>query len=397
MFQQGHSWGRFKFTKDICQRILGFHNVFLPFLDCIHAFGLKSGEDTRIWDGFYATNSATPELCYVLRYFENNGRGSGNPWSLRQTGIYQKYAPDSGKSIWILVQPSDAFSSQLHKILLHDSTFQGRGSFDPMQLHSVCLSLSLDNFGEYIENLQSDITQMNFKACFSTVGKPKLHDFPVAFKGIQRLQLTRQKLLRVANVLQSLSGIAGRLQAHCQLLESFTGEKSQTGDSQDLGICKNRIEVYSRRVEMALTFSAETGSLLSKILDSRHDEVLLKTSTAMQASLEVLKQIAFVSGEENRNLSKISAQNQADSHTLKALTTIATMYLPASLIATLFTSSLVQIQPQIQTQGNNGHFTVAREFWIYILATVLLTAVTLGLVVLLQKPWRLSVSSTGVP
>jgi hypothetical protein len=29
-------------------------------LDCIHAFGLKLGEDTRIWDGFYATNSATP-------------------------------------------------------------------------------------------------------------------------------------------------------------------------------------------------------------------------------------------------------------------------------------------------------------------------------------------------
>jgi hypothetical protein len=58
----------------------------------------------------------------------------------------------------------------------------------------------------------------------------------------------------------------------------------------------------------------------------------------MQANLEVLKRIAFVSGEENRNLSKISAQNQADSHTLKALTTIATMYLPASLIAVCLTS-----------------------------------------------------------
>lgn len=72
---------------------------------------------------------------------------------------------------------------------------------------------------------------------------------------------------------------------------------------------------------------------LSKVLDARRDEVLLQTNAAMQANLEMLKRIAFIAGEENQKLSKISSNTLKDSRTLKSLTTIATMYLPASLIA----------------------------------------------------------------
>jgi Mg2+ and Co2+ transporter CorA len=72
---------------------------------------------------------------------------------------------------------------------------------------------------------------------------------------------------------------------------------------------------------------------LSKILECRRDEILLQTSKAMQGNLDVLKRIAFESGEENRNLSHIALQNQKDSNSLKALTMIATTYLPATLIA----------------------------------------------------------------
>jgi hypothetical protein len=54
VIQQEDSWARFEITKDTCQKILSCHNVFLPFLDCLHSFGLKTEEDSRIWDGFQA-------------------------------------------------------------------------------------------------------------------------------------------------------------------------------------------------------------------------------------------------------------------------------------------------------------------------------------------------------
>jgi len=108
--------------------------------------------------------------------------------------------------------------------------------------------------------------------------------------------------------------------------------------------------MHTRQVTMSFRFADETDKLvscvqvqrksllitdekLSKVLDARRDEVLLQTNAAMQANLEMLKRIAFIAGEENQKPSKISSNTLKDSRALKSLTTIATMYLPASLIA----------------------------------------------------------------
>ena len=53
----------------------------------------------------------------------------------------------------------------------------------------------------------------------------------------------------------------------------------------------------------------------------------------MQDHLDDLKRIAFQSNEESRGIAEISLQSQKDSRTLKALTYIATLYLPATLLA----------------------------------------------------------------
>ena len=72
---------------------------------------------------------------------------------------------------------------------------------------------------------------------------------------------------------------------------------------------------------------------LSKILEFRNDRILLQTSQAMQNSLGTLNRIAGQSAD-------VAEQGRLDSRTLKMLTVIATMYLPASLIAVRCRSSL---------------------------------------------------------
>ncbi len=32
--------------------LLGFHQVFAPFLDCVHSFGFRTSEDDGIWNGY---------------------------------------------------------------------------------------------------------------------------------------------------------------------------------------------------------------------------------------------------------------------------------------------------------------------------------------------------------
>ncbi len=46
------------------------------------------------------------EMAIVLKYPENNGRTDGaDPWSIRQTGVYQSFDVITKTSVWILINP----------------------------------------------------------------------------------------------------------------------------------------------------------------------------------------------------------------------------------------------------------------------------------------------------
>ena len=53
----------------------------------------------------------------------------------------------------------------------------------------------------------------------------------------------------------------------------------------------------------------------------------------MTQSLGSLRSIAVLNQQENKTLSALAVQGRKDSQTMKALTTMATVYLPGSLIA----------------------------------------------------------------
>ena len=45
-------------------------------------------------------------MAMVLKYPENNGRTDGaDPWSIRQTGLYQSFDVTTKTSVWILINP----------------------------------------------------------------------------------------------------------------------------------------------------------------------------------------------------------------------------------------------------------------------------------------------------
>ena len=45
-------------------------------------------------------------MTFILKYPENNGRSDGaNPWSNRQTGVYQSFDSETQTTLWILLNP----------------------------------------------------------------------------------------------------------------------------------------------------------------------------------------------------------------------------------------------------------------------------------------------------
>ena len=182
VFRQQYSWDQFSTTLEAFQAILDFHQVFAPFLDCVHSFGFRKSEDDEIWSGYRRSISKLPqahgdfvsygkvlchaedkfpssshyidettrkEFCYAIRYVARNGRSSGSPWSLRQTAAYQRFDSQSGKSVWILLQPSAEGRRRFEEVQQSNTS-----TTHPMLLHVVLLFTTVAGWKDYIAYLR---------------------------------------------------------------------------------------------------------------------------------------------------------------------------------------------------------------------------------------------------
>lgn len=72
---------------------------------------------------------------------------------------------------------------------------------------------------------------------------------------------------------------------------------------------------------------------LSQILNFRNEDLLVKSNEALHKSSDAIREIALAAKAENELISALIGKSQRDSHTVKVLTYIALIYLPASLVA----------------------------------------------------------------
>lgn len=61
--------------------------------------------------------------------------------------------------------------------------------------------------------------------------------------------------------------------------------------------------------------------------------MLVKSNNALQKSSDAMREIALATKAESELMSALIGKSQRDSHTVKVLTYIALIYLPASLVA----------------------------------------------------------------
>ena len=171
-----------------------------------------------------------------MQYFEKNGRNRGNPWSLRQTGVYQQVTLTEGISNWIILQPSNSCRSQLDKIMQSNTRGETLLAMNPMLLHLHFLTAMAGQWEEYIQNLHDSLKELvscffysiyhyviengqDDKASFSAVGHKRRYDFSVAFADSQKLHLLRQKLFQAQVMLQAALDTTAQCIRHCHQLD----------------------------------------------------------------------------------------------------------------------------------------------------------------------------------
>ena len=98
-----------------------------------------------------------------MQYVTSNGRDRGDPYSLRQTGVYQKLSSEGQRSDWILLQPCADAQEQL---LQHSFGASESGTLlqDSIELHQMLLSPMVLNWDDYLETIRVRLEE--FVSCF---------------------------------------------------------------------------------------------------------------------------------------------------------------------------------------------------------------------------------------
>jgi hypothetical protein len=86
-----------------------------------------------------------------------NGRDRGDPWSLRQCGVYQQICLKTRRSTWILLQVSRRMRAKLDQALRSRAYKNDKLGIDPVVPHIIFISAMAANWQEYLEYLHSQL------------------------------------------------------------------------------------------------------------------------------------------------------------------------------------------------------------------------------------------------
>ncbi|KAK2603129.1 hypothetical protein N8I77_009609 [Diaporthe amygdali] len=368
-----NSWSRINIAIDsfsvVCQ-LSGLTPYFLQFMigmgrkfsskdedfmSCYSTFsadgGLIGDPGSEIGTG----GDARWALCYNIRYFEQHGRDMEDPWSCRQSALHHSFSPVSEQSIWVVIQPPQAF---------HVNMDSGR---HVMSLHIRYLRGGLANWREYF-----DFFAQRFNILIA-IPNP-YHKFKIKFSHEQHLHNLRGKLRHAQNILANTRHTFKTIREHGSALAHWKGllPADHAGFNRELDNLSQEVEGYIGTAHKLIRMSDDLKSMYENILTFHGQELQHDTSLK-------LTQLVQADAIENRDMAVLADLTYKDSRTMRIATVIAMFYLPANLVMSFFSSTLVWFGTTTDAAENQGSkLQIRSEVWMATVAAIVLAAATIG-------------------
>ena len=142
------------------QTLIIIDGVDVTFM-CQTVLNPRTKEIAMVWlQNMYSQHRAIIcflEICYRIQYITPNGRLKGDPYSLRQTGVYERNNGPQRQSMWIVLQPSQECRQSLEQFWQEPSCSTAIAN-NPMQMHVLLLSSATLYLDEYVEYLRLRLT-----------------------------------------------------------------------------------------------------------------------------------------------------------------------------------------------------------------------------------------------
>ncbi|KAH7117526.1 hypothetical protein EDB81DRAFT_818724 [Dactylonectria macrodidyma] len=372
------SWSHLSITEPAFRKLLAGLKIFTPFLRVVHAFGKKTNDKQRARDSAYhrVQTPSAYEFCYNIRYFELNGRGRGNPWSLRQTGVYQRCLSNQ-QSAWLLLTYSSYIVDRLSAALGEESS----STCEPCEassllLHFFILSAATRSWGQYIEDMRRRVMLFEEKAYSSRVDKIYLDDYELLFSDIQKMVSLGGTLAITRTVITGQRDTISKCGDLHAELHKRGPRRCGCDTANALGLLKADLHHYNGAIVDLTQATTKITQLLSAILATRANDKSQITIATIETGIAGLQLQSRQTSQDTASSLQITTQGHKDAIIIKTLAQIATMFLPASLIASLFSSTIF---------GSSSNRTSA--VILYFAITLPLLLVTLLFLIFLEKGW----------
>ncbi|KAH6679448.1 hypothetical protein B0J14DRAFT_297870 [Halenospora varia] len=309
-------------------------------------------------------------MQYRLSYVEEVKKASNISWAIRQTGVYHRHMPTGPGSLWIFLhpRPNSTLQTRLEKSIKEWSRKQ-RSLIELQLVHLIPLSSYIGDWRWYLKNLSAEIETFASIAMSIDFSKEGYHG-----RGTNTLQ-------SLHNLQDKVSPLFARLRSTLRTVASLKRYKKSLNNSN------NSIPAQTKEIlgELESYETSLHGNLASvTLLERRTQEIL----NLLVVALNLKSQATAV--KINRNIWSLTKDTVDDSATVRLVTMVTLIYLPASFV----TVGLSPIMPgaklrssqqsllgmnlfTFQTTEGSG-FQVSKQFWLFFAILIPLTLLTIG-------------------
>ncbi|KAG6979696.1 hypothetical protein FocnCong_v010773 [Fusarium oxysporum f. sp. conglutinans] len=364
------SWSQICVTELAFRNVLATLHVFTPFLHVVHTFGTKTSDKQRARNVVHCHKWPAHgfEFCYNIRYFELNGRKRGNPWSLRQTGMYQNCVLRK-QSRWILLNYSTYIYDRVSEAFASANVPHcGASTLVP---HLFLLSAATRSWNLYIEALRHKVMLIEQKTYLSGLDQAPLHEHSPLFSDIQELKRLSDTISMAFDVINGQKEISVRCG---DLHTSLALGHSDCDIADTIRMLQADLQHYHEEMTSLSRTTAKAEQLISSILAIRASNKLQTATDITQMNISDLHLQSRYMSVDAQNLLQVTERGHRDAIIMKILAQMAVVFLPASLVASLFSSTIVD-----DLEDGVSHIVL------YLEITLPLLLATVVVLVLLEK------------
>ncbi|KAE8417534.1 hypothetical protein BDV36DRAFT_283721 [Aspergillus pseudocaelatus] len=333
-------------TEQAMRTLINTYGIDATLLDLVVSFGDKP-QSADAGHGAMTVRQkedGSYDMQYLFTYAESNAAQGSVPWTIRQTCVFHRYNPAGSGNLWVFFHARPR--SKMQQLIEAEITSQHAGVFKSWySMHLLVLSAYIGNWRWCIRSLGEEIESTVSLKCDRVFADDH---------GILTPQYLGDKLPPLSSRLQAALETIRKLAEINTLFQSkgFTTDDDSQRLASEMAYYKTTIEGYLRSVE---------------VLEGKVKGI----SDLMAVALNLKGQT--VANEINDKMLQLTSEAFEDNATVRVVTLVTLIYLPASFVSTLLGMNLFDFG-----DSNEKGFTISKQFWIFVVAAVPLTMLTLG-------------------